>query len=130
MTGSAAAIAGSFDRLRRKHDLQRIELMPARERQERLVGRRAISEIGLEHPLDGPWRVGRLHVTEELAAERRIRTEAAADMDMIALDRIGILADLDLAGDQPDVADVVLRAGMMASGEMDVDRRLQCDARL
>ncbi len=32
-------------------------------------------------------RIRRLHVAEDLAAERRVRTEAAADMDVIALDR-------------------------------------------
>ena len=36
----------------------------------------------------------------------------------------------DLAGQQPDLADEMLRAGMMAAGEMDVDRRVERDARL
>ena len=49
---------------------------------------------------------------------------------MIALDRIGILADLDLAGEQADLADEMLRAGMMAAGEMDIDRRVERNARL
>ena len=63
-------------------------------------------------------------------AERRVRPEAAADQHVIAVDRVALLVDRDARRDQPDVADVVLRAGMMAAGEVDVDRRVERDARL
>ena len=72
----------------------------------------------------------RLDVAIELAAERGVRPEAAADQDVIALDRVAVLGDLHLAGEQADLADIVLRAGVMAAGEMDVDRRVERDARL
>ena len=87
-------------------------------------------EIALQHALDGARRILGLDVAIDLAAERGVRPETAADIDVIALDRIGVLADLDLAGEQADIADVMLRAGMMAAGEMDIDRPVEIDARL
>ena len=48
---------------------------------------------------------------------------------MIALDRIGLLGWLDLAGQQPDFGYEMLRAGVMAAGEMDIHRLIQCHAR-
>ena len=48
---------------------------------------------------------------------------------MIALDGIDILADIHLRRDQPDIADVMLRAGVMAAGDVDVERRVDVDAR-
>ena len=75
-------------------------------------------------------RVLGLHVAIELAGKRRVRAEAAADQDVIALDGVAVLGGLHLAGEQADIADVVLRAGMMAAGEMDVHRAVELDARL
>ena len=105
-------------------------LVAAGERLEGLVGRGAAREIDLQHALDGLRRVVRLHVAIELAGERRVRAEAAADQDVIALDGVAVLRGLHLAGEQADVADVMLRAGMMAAGEMDVDRPVELDTRL
>ena len=45
-----------------------------------------LRQIGLEHALDGGRRVLRLHVAIDLAGERRVGPEAAADQDVIALD--------------------------------------------
>ena len=75
-------------------------------------------------------RVLRRDVAIELAAERGVRPEAAADQNVIALDRIVVLARLNLAGEQADLADEMLRAGVMAAGQMDIDRRVERDARL
>ena len=72
----------------------------------------------------------RLDVAIEFAAERGIGAEAAADQDVIALDRVALLGLLHLAGEQPDFADEMLRAGMMAAGEMDVDRPVERNPRL
>ena len=47
---------------------------------------------------------------------------------MIALD-FGILGR-DLGREQPDVADVVLRTGIRAAGEMNVERRVDLQARI
>ena len=57
-----------------------------------------------------------------------MRAEAAADQHVIALDRIGVVVGLHLAGDEADLADRMLRAGVMAAGQMDVDRRVERDA--
>ena len=104
--------------------------MPAREVEERLLRACAMGEIAFEQALDRapahppPSRRGRSR------ARGPPRAEAAADMDVIALDGVAIVRGRDLAGDQADVADIVLRAGMMAAGEMDVDRAVELDARL
>ena len=100
------------------------------EGEEGFVGRGAVRQIGLEHALDGPRRVLRLDVAVDLARQRGVRPEAAADQDVIALDGVAVLGGRHLAGDQADVADVMLRAGMMAAGEMDVDRAVELDTRL
>src|SRR5258708_6783926 len=123
-----AAGSGSFADLRIEHFLQRRHVMPARKLEKTFVARHAMREITLEHALDGAWRIARLHVAVDLVAETGVRPEAAADMDVIALDRIGVLADIDLAGEQADIADVMLRAGMMAAGEMNIDRAVEFDA--
>ena len=87
-----------------------------------------MGEIAFEHAFDDARRILCLHVTINLAAEGRVRTETAADVHVIAFDLL--LAIFDLAGKQSDVADVVLRTGMMAAGKMDVDRSVERDARL
>ena len=71
-----------------------------------------------------------LDVAIDFRRDRRVRAEAAADMDVIALDGVAVLGGRHLAGDQSDVADVVLRAGMMAAGEMDVHRPVERKAAL
>ena len=73
-------------RLRREHRLERVDLVPARKGEEGFVGRGAMREIALEHALDRARRVLRLDVAIDLAAEGSVRTEAAADIDVIALD--------------------------------------------
>lgn len=90
---------------------------------------RAACEIGLQHPLDHAWCVVLLDVAQHLGADRRINAEAAADMDVKAFDAV-FIRDRDLGADQADVADEVLRAGVMTAGEMDVDRRVERHARL
>ena len=87
-----------------------------------------MGEIAFEHAFDDARRILCLHVAIDLAAEGRVRTETAADVHVIAFDLL--LAILDLAGKQTDVADVVLRTGMMAAGKMDVHRSIERDARL
>src|SRR5262249_62386424 len=89
-----------------------------------------VREIGLEHALDGRRRILGLDVAIELAAEHRIGAETAAGEDVIALDRVAVLGGRDLAGEQADLADEVLSAGVVATGEMDVDRRIERNARL
>src|SRR5262249_51181167 len=49
---------------------------------------------------------------------------------VIALHRLVLRRARHLGGDQADIADVMLRAGMMAAGEMDIERRVDLDAAL
>ena len=69
------------------------------------------------------------HVHEDLARQSDVHAGAAANQHVVALDRVAVVVDRHLAGDQADVADIVLRAGMMAAGEMDVHGRVELDAR-
>ena len=109
---------------------QRLAVMAARKRQEGFFGRNAMREIGLQQSFDRLRRVFRLEVVIDLLPDIGIRSKAAAGEQMIALDGIDILADIHLRRDQPDIADVVLRAGMMAAGDVDIERRVDIDARL
>src|SRR6266851_5089502 len=110
--------------------------MPPRERKESLGARSAVGEIAFEHALDRARRVLRLDVAVYFAAKRSVGPEASSDINVIALNRLLILslilslALLHLAGEQSDIADVVLRARMVAAGEVDVDRTVELDARL
>ena len=82
-------------------------------------------DIGFQHTLDGARRVLGLHILEQFAAHRRVGAEPAADQQMIAIDGVAIIVDRNARADQADVADIVLRTGMMAAGQMNVDRRLK-----
>src|SRR5262245_61636726 len=104
--------------------------MPLREDEESLIGRSAVREIALQHALHDLRRWLGRPVAIDFPAYRRFRTEPAADMDVIAVDGVAVVVDRDARADQPDIADIMLRAGMMAAGEMDVDRRVERDARL
>src|SRR6476660_7671986 len=103
--------------------------MTACKRQERFARTRAVRQIGLQYALDGPRRILRLHVVEKLAGEHRVWSKSAADVNVIALDRIAVVADGDARRQEADVADIVLRAGMMAAGEMNIHRPVEGDAR-
>src|ERR1700733_5763851 len=127
MTGSAAA-PYSFGGPRVAHGFERVDLMPARKIEEILFAAFAMREIGLEDAADGARHVGGDDVAVKLAAERRVRAKAAADKDVIALDRIGVLVRQHLARQQSDFRNVMLRARVMAAGQMNVDRRVERDA--
>src|SRR5215472_437464 len=104
--------------------------MPARKSQECLFRRGAMPEIGLEQPFNRLRRVLGFEVAIDLLSDLGLRAEAAARDEMIALDGIVALAGRDFGGKQPDVADVMLCAGMVAAGQMDVERRVDVDAPL
>src|SRR5215510_10513867 len=104
--------------------------MPARECDETFRRRRAMSEICFQDSLDRPRRILGLDVAIQFASKRGIWPEAAADQHVVALDRIGILIVLHLAGQEADLGNEVLRARMMAAGQMDIDGRVKRNARL
>ena len=64
--------------------------------------------------------------------------KAAAHMDVESFDRFDIVivgraggrTRRYLGGDEADIADIMLGAGMVAAGEVDVDRRVEGNARL
>ena len=69
-------------------------------------------------------RLLRRDVVKHLLPDLGVGTKAAAGEDMKAVDGVVAVADRDARADHADIADVMLRAGMVAAGEMDVDRRL------
>src|SRR5690606_7502054 len=71
-----------------------------------------------------------LYVAIDLAADCGVGTVTPTDMDVKAIDGIAVVVDCDARADQADVANIVLRAGMMTAGEMDIDRSIQRDARV
>src|SRR5436305_738229 len=103
--------------------------MALAEREEGFVAL-AMREISFQNALHRSRRILGLHVLVDLAAEPRVWPESAADKDVVAVDGIAILIHWHARRDQPDVANVVLRAGVMAASEMDVHRRVERDARL
>src|SRR5262249_30041185 len=54
----------------------------------------------------------------------------AADMDVVALDGVAVLRDRHSGAEKPDVADVVLSAGIGAAREVDVHRAVELQPRL
>ncbi len=94
------------------------------------LGRRgAVIEIGLEQALDPRRRLLGLRVGVDHLGDGGFRAEAAADVDVVARYRI-VVADRHLDADEPDVADVMLGAGVGAPRQVDVDRLVHRHARL
>ena len=54
---------------------------------------------------------------------------AATGDNVIAIDRVTLVIDAHPCRDEPDVADIMLSAGMMAACQMNIDRLIECDAR-
>src|SRR3974390_1165552 len=123
--GAAGASFSSSARLRPEQGLHRVDVMTAREFGEAFLRARAIFEIGFEHPFDCRRRIVGLDVAVYFAAALRLRTEAAADMDVIGLGLIFLVGALGLGAEEPDIADVMLRAGIRAAGEMNVERMIE-----
>src|SRR5215471_7564711 len=104
--------------------------MAAREDEKRFLRRSAMRQISFQNALDDARRVFGDNVAIEFAAERGVWAEAAADENVIPLDRIVVFVRLDLAGEQSDLRHKMLRAGMVAAGQMNIDRRVERNARL
>ncbi len=97
-------------------------------REEGLVRPGAMRQIRPEQALDRSRRILGSHVAVKLARQAGVRTKTAADMHVIAFHRVAIIGNRDPRAEQPDVADVVLRARMMAASEMDIHRAVDLDA--
>src|SRR4051794_3046957 len=102
--------------------------MAAREGQEGFVRGCAMREGRLQQSLEDRRGVFGLHVAIYFLPDIGLGTEAAAGQDVKAV--IGVIAVLD--GDarayHADIADKMLRTGVMTAGDMDVDRRIHLDA--
>src|SRR3954452_10091118 len=103
--------------------------MATRKRKEGFVGSGAMGDIGLEQSFDRLRRVLCLEVVVDLLPDVGVRTEPAAGEEMITLHRV-LLVDRHARPDQADVADVMLGTGMVAAGNVDVDRLVHLAARL
>ena len=88
--------------------LERGNLMPRGKILKALSGAGTMREIGLEQTFDPQRRVLRLHVAQNLAADRAHGAKTAAGDDVITVHRIAFLVDANPRGDEPDVADVML----------------------
>src|SRR5581483_5086967 len=84
----------------------------------------AMREIGAEHAFDATQYLRNRQRRVKFAAETALGAGAAADIDDVSFDRL--LADL--GAEQADVADEMLRAGVRATREVDVDRLVERDA--
>src|SRR6266540_1192313 len=130
MRESAGLSSASLDGLLLEQGFERVDLVTAREGQECLLRRGPMGQVELEHALDGLRRVLGFDVAVKLTAKRGIGAEAAANVDVVALDRVALFGRLQLGAEKPDVSDVMLGAGVGTAGEVDVDRAVELDARL
>src|SRR3974377_1900154 len=108
-SAAAGALYASFARLHLEQGFQRVDVMSAREIGEAFLRACAVGEIGLEYPFDCRRRIVGFDVAIDLAAALRLRTKAAADMDVIGLGLILVVGALGLGANlgakKPDIAD-------------------------
>src|SRR5581483_7243905 len=88
---------------------------------------RAMREIGLEQLFDGLRRLLRLEVAINLLSDFGVGTEAAARKQMVAFNSIIVVAERNLGGEEADIADVMLGAGVVAAGQMNIQWRVDLD---
>src|SRR5690349_17336820 len=113
--GSAVAGSGSCAGPGIAQRLEPLDLMAAHKGEEAL-GAVAVREVAAQQASHRARHILRLDIAKNLARKRGVRSEAAADQDVIALDGVAIVRRLHPAGEEADVADVMLRAGVMAAG--------------
>ncbi len=76
--------------------------------------------VALEEPLHDWREIAELDGRDQFAGDALVLVGAAADDDLVAF----LAADFD--AHQPDVADVVLSAGVRAAGDVQIDGLLEC----
>src|SRR5258705_8215200 len=87
-------------------------------------------EICFQQLLDRLRRLLRLEVVVDLLPDIGIGAEPSAGEQVIAFDGVVLLADGHFGADQAYIADVMLRAGMMAAREMNIERGVDGNPRL
>src|SRR6185312_15111386 len=75
--------------------------------------------------LNEPWRFIGLQIADHLLPDVGVRSKSTAGKQVIAFYRFVFARTGHLGRDQSDVADVVLGAGVVASGEVDIERRIE-----
>src|SRR5947207_2250896 len=83
----------------------------------------SLAPLDTEHPLPRRRRIFGHHLPKHLSPDPLRRALPAADDDVIPLHHL--LPHRHLRRDQPDVPDVMLRARMMAAGQMNVHWLIQ-----
>src|SRR4051812_8542561 len=104
--------------------------MTARKCEECFVRSHPMRKISLQQSLDRPGRVTGFEIAKNLLPQIRVGPKTAACEQVIAFDGVVAVAGRNLCSDQADVADIMLRAGMVATCEMNVERRVDVHARL
>ena len=102
--------------------LQRVQVVARGELLESFPGVPAL-QISRQHFFQRRLQLLKRDAAENLPAHGLVVTEAAADADVIAFQRLA--GDFHLRAEQPDVAHVMLRAGIWAAGQMDVERLIE-----
>ena len=83
-----------------------------------------------QQPLDRLWRIAGAHIRLQQATNGALCAKAAAHMQMIAFDLIAFVVNRHLGADKADVADIMLGAGMVAAGKVDVDWQVNAHPRI
>ena len=104
--------------------------MSAREVGEAFLRAVTMGEISFEHSLDRARCILGFDLTIDFTAALCLRAEAAADMDVIGLGSILFVRGLGFGAKKPDIANVMLRAGIRTTGEMNIQRLVEGDAAL
>ena len=102
-----------------------------RERDERFIWSQAVARVGLQDTQHSLRAVLDFDVAGELPRDGGIWTKAAANVNVKTIDRVfAIWRYRYFAGDETNVANVVLGTGMVAAGQVNVDRAIERNARL
>src|SRR3989442_8115791 len=125
---TSCCISGGLRKLRQGEIAQSFRTVALREALKAFFGRSAPFEVGAQEPLDCGGCFIRRDIAQYFAPEPARVAEAAASEQVITLD-FGIVGR-DLGREQADIADMVLRAGIRAAGEMNVERRVDLEARI
>ena len=105
--------------------LERVEVVALGEFLEGLAGL-AMTQVAYQNPFQRRLELLEGNSLEHLPSDGLIPAEAATDEDVVTFD--GFAGYFDFRAEQADVPHVVLRAGVRAAGQVNVDRLVKLDA--
>src|SRR5579883_802777 len=114
-----------FVELKREHFLELLDFVASCESGKGFVVVPAL-QVNLEHSLAQFGNFGKRNSFEHVFPDGGVRSKAASEGDVIALD--GLAADADFDRLEADVADIMLRARMRAASEVDVQGMVQANS--